>query len=190
MTSNGQIFLIVLLLLFGYLWKLVTEGMFMPSMAEGILELSGTTAILLVFQADDQHEKITDIYVGLVVHHVESCLYASEKIFDFLSDIEVDLKVACDALTAGGYPGKKHAFCLFVSNYGGIMSIPIDPPYCLIYPMSYEKDVEPDHFDTHNNPARTCLCCCICCATLQYMNDNPHYCRAYDGSCPILPHGA
>ena len=70
------------------------------------------------------------------------------------------------------------------------MSIPMGPPDCLIYPISYMKDVEPDHFDTCNNPARTCLHHCICHATLQYMNDDPHYHRAYSGSHLILPHGA
>ena len=68
------------------------------------------------------------------------------------------------------------------------MSVPMDPPYCIIYPMSYVKDVEPDHFNTHNNPARTHLHCCICHATLQYMNADPRYCRAYGGSHLILPH--
>ena len=173
-----------------YLWKLIAEGAFMPFMAEGTLELSRTTAILLVFQVDDQHEKITDVYIGLVVHSVESRLYAPEKIFDFMSDIEVNLKAVHDALKAGGDPGKRHAFCLFVNNYGGVMSIPTDLPYCLVYPMSYVKDVEPDHFDTCNNPAGTCLCHCICCTTLQYMNDDPCHCSAYGGSCVILPRGA
>ena len=173
-----------------YLWKLITEGAFMPSMVKGTLELSGMTAILLVFQADDQHEKITNIYIGLIVRHIESHLYAPEKILDFVSDIEVDLKVAHDTLKAGGDLGKKRTFCLFVNNYGGVMSVPTDPPYCLIYPMSYVKDMEPDHFNTRNNPARTHLCHCICHATLQYMNDDPHYCRAHGGSCLILPRGA
>ena len=76
------------------------------------------------------------------------------------------------------------------NNYGGVMSVPKNPPYCLIYPLSYMKDMELDHFDTHNNPAGTYLHCCICHATLHYMNDNPHYCRAYGGSWLILPHGA
>ena len=172
-----------------YLQKLITEGAFMPSTVKGTLELSRTTAILLVFQADDQHEKITDIYIGLIVHHIKSRLYAPEKILDFMSDIEVNLKVAHDTLKAGGDLGKKHTFCLFVNNYGGIMSVPTDLPYCLVYPMSYVKDMEPDHFNTHNNPAGTCLCCCICHATLQYMNDNPPYCRAYGGGHLILPRG-
>ena len=170
-----------------HLWKLITEGTFMPSAVEGTLELSGMTAILLIFQVDDQHEQITDVYVGLIVYCIKSCLYALEKILDFMSDIEVDLKAAHDALKAGGDLGKRHTFCLFVNNYGGIMSVPMDLPYCLIYPMSYVKDVEPDHFDICHNPTRTHLHCCICHATLQYMNDNPHYCRAYGRSHMILP---
>ena len=149
-----------------YLWKLIAKGAFMPSTVEGTLELSRMTAILLVFPVEDQHEKITDVYKGLVVCHVESHLYAPERILYFMSDIEVDLKVAHDALKVGGDLGKRHAFCLFVNNYGGIMSVPKDPPYCLIYPISYVKDVEPDHFDTHNNPCRRCLHHCICLATL------------------------
>ena len=70
------------------------------------------------------------------------------------------------------------------------MSIPMDVPYCLIYPMSYVKDVELDHFNTHNNPARTCLHHCICHTTLQHMNDNRLHHREYGGSCLILPNGA
>ena len=93
-------------------------------------------------------------------------------------------------LRPGGDPSKRHVFCLFVSNYGGPMSIPMDLPYCLIYPTSYVRDVELDHFDTHNNPAGTHLCHCICCATLQHMNDNPNQHREYAGSHLILPHGA
>ena len=110
-----------------HLWGLIAKGTFM---------LSGTTAILLVFQVDGRHERITDVYVGLVVHRVESHLYTPDQILDFVTDIEVDFKAVCNALKAGGNPSKRHAFCLFVSNYGGAMSIPTDPPYCLIYPMS------------------------------------------------------
>ena len=104
--------------------------------------------------------------------------------------IEVDLKAARDTLKDGGDLGKRCAFCLFVNNYGGTMSIPMDPPYCLIYPMSYTKDVEPDHLDTRNNLAGTHLCHCICHATLQHMNDHPNQCIEYGRSCLILFHRA
>ena len=169
-----------------HLWGLIAENAFMPPTLEGPPELSGTTAILLAFQADGQHERITDVYVRLVICRVESNLYTSDQILDFVVDIEVNLKAVCDALKAGGDPGKRCAFCLFVSNYGDTM----DPSYCLIYPMSYMRDVELDHFDTHNNLAGTHLCHCICCATLQYMNDDPKQHREYSGSHLILPHGA
>ena len=173
-----------------YLQKLIAEGVFMPSTVEHTLELSGMTAILLIFQANDQHKQITNVYIGLIICHIESCLYAPEKILDFMSDIEVNLKEVHDALEAGGYPGRRCACCLFVNKYEGMMLVPMDPPYCLIYPMSYMKDVESDHFNTCNNPARTCLHHCICRATLHYMNDDPHYHRAYSGSHLILPCGA
>ena len=140
--------------------RLIAEGAFMPPMSQGTLELSGTTAILLIFQADDQHEKITNVYIGIKSH-----FYAPDWILDSVSDIEVNLKAARDALKAGGDPGKRCTFCLFVNNYGGTMSIPTDLPYCLIYPTSYMKDVEPDHLNTCNNPAGTHLRRCICCAT-------------------------
>ena len=150
-----------------HLWKLITAGMFMPSMVDGTLELSGMIAILLIFQADDQHEQVTNVYIGLILCCVKSHLYTPEKILDFVSDIEVNLKVARDALKARCDPGKRHAFCLFVNNDGGMMSVPTDLPYCPVYPMSYVKDVELDHFNTRNNPARTHLHHCICHATLQ-----------------------
>ena len=167
-----------------HLRKLITEGTFMPPPSEGTPELSGTTAILLVFQADGQHEKITDVYMGL---RVKSRLYTPDQILDFVRDIEGDLQVAWDALKAGGNPGKRRAFFLFVSNYGGAMSVPMDPPYCLVYPTTYVGDVEPDHFNTHNNLAGTHLHHCICCTMLQFTNDDSDQCRKYSGSHLILP---
>ena len=131
-----------------------------------------------------------DVYKGLMVHLVESCLYTLDQIVDFVANIEDDLKVAHDALKARGDPSKRHTFCLFVSNYGGTMLIPTDLPYCLIYPMSYVRGEELDHFDTHNNLARTHLHHCICCTTLQHMNDNPYQYREYARSHLILPCGA
>ena len=170
-----------------HLQELIAEGVFMPPQSKGSPELRWTTAILLVFQADSQHKEITDVYVGLIVHRVESRLYTPDQILDFIKEIEVDLQAAHDALKAGGDPSKRHAFCLFVTNFGGTMSIPTDPPYFLIYPTCYVRDVDLDHFDTCNNPAGTCLHHCICCATLQFSNDEPKECTNYARSHLILP---
>ena len=128
--------------------------------------------------------------MGLIVHRVESHLYAPDQILDLIKDIEIDLQAAHDALKAGGNPSKRHAFCLFVSNFGGAMSIPTDLPYCLVYPTSYIRDVDLDHFDTHNNLAGMRLCHCVCCTTLQFNNDKPKEHTNYTGSHLILPRGA
>ena len=147
------------------------------------------TTILLVFQADSRHEKITNIYVGLVVHRVELHLYNPNQILDFIKDIEGDLQAAHDTLRVGGDPSKRHAYCLFVGNLSGTMSVPMDPPYCLVYSTSYVKDIEPDHFNTRNSPMGTGLHHCVCCANFQFSNDDPKECTKYVGSHLILPHG-
>ena len=171
------------------LCTLLTEGAFMPPRSERSPKLSGMTAILLVFQADSRHEKITNIYVGLMVHRVNSCLYSPSQIRNFIKDIEDNLKVAHDTLKAGGNSSKRCAYCLFVDNVSGAMSVPTDPPYCLVYPTSYVKGIEPDHFDTHNSPTGMHLHHCVCHATLQFSNDNPKQHTKYVGSCLILPRG-
>ena len=125
--------------------------------------------------------------MGLVVHIVESHLYTPKQILDFVKDIEADLQVVHDTLKAGGDPSKRCTFCLFVDNFSGTMSIPTDPPYCLVYPTSYVKGVELDHFNTHNSPAGTCLHCCICHATLQFSNNDLKEHTNYTRSCLILP---
>ena len=76
-----------------------------------------------------------------------------------------------------------------VSNFRGAMSITTDPPYCFVYPTSYVKDVEPDHFDTHNNPVGTHLCHCVFHATLQHMNTDPNLYKKYSRSHLIMPCG-
>ena len=160
-----------------HLRKLIAEGVFIPPRSEGSPELSRTTAILLVFQADSQHEEIMDVY-----------LYTLDQILDFVKEIEVDLEAVRDALKAGGNPGKRCAFCLFVSNFGGAMAIPTDPPYCLVYPTCYLRDVDPDHFDTCNNLAGTHLHCRICHTALQSMM-NPESASTMPGATSSCPSG-
>ena len=69
------------------------------------------------------------------------------------------------------------------------MSVLTDPPYCLVYPTSYIKVIEPDHFGTHNSPMGMCLHHCICRITLQFSNDDPKECTKYVWSHLLLPHG-
>ena len=97
---------------------------------------------------------------------------------------------ARDALKAGHDPGKRRAYCLFVDNLSSIMSVPMDPPYCLVYPTTYVKGIEPDHFNTQNSPAGMRLHRCVCRATLQFSNTDPKQHTKYAGSHLIVPNGA
>ena len=124
-----------------------------------------------------------------MVCQVESHLYNPDQILDFVKDIEGDLQVVHDTLKTGGDPSKRHAYCLFVDNPSSAMSIPMDPPYCLVYPTSYVKGIEPDHFNTCNSPAGMRLHRCVCHTTLQFSNDDPKQRTKYVRSCLILPHG-
>ena len=159
----------------------------MPPQSNTPPKLSGTTAILLVFQVDNMHERIINIYMELVVHQVDSHLNSPSQINDFIQDIEGNLQAACDALKVWHDPSKRHTYCFFVDNLSSIISIPMDPPYCLVYPTSYVKGIEPDHFDTQNSPTGMRLHHCVCQATLQFSNDDPKQCTKYVGSHLIVP---
>ena len=134
------------------LCTLLSKGTFVPPQSNTSPELSRKMAILLVFQADSKHKKIINVYMGLMVHRVDSFLYSPSQINNCIQDIDIDLWEACDALKAGHNTGKRHTYCLFVDNLSGVMSIPMDPLYCLVYPTTYIKGTEPDHFDTRNSP--------------------------------------
>ena len=157
----------------------LSEGTFAPPHSNMPSELSGMMAILLVFQTDSEHKRIINVYVGLVVHRVDSHLYSPTQINDFIQDIEVNLQEACNALKARHNASKRSAYYLFVDNLSSVMSIPMDPPYCLVYPTTYVKGIEPNHFDT-----------CVCRATLQFSNTDPKQRTKYAGGHLIIPRGA
>ena len=135
------------------LCTLLSEGTFVPPQSNPAPKL---------FQVDSEHKRIINVYVGLVVHQVDCRLYSPNQINNFIQDIDVDLRAVCDTLKAGHDASKRRAYCLFMDNLSGIMFIPTNPPYCLVYPTTYVKGTEPDHFDTHNSPAGMCLHHCMC----------------------------
>ena len=171
------------------LCTLLFEGAFVPPQSNTPPELSRTMAILLVFQADSKHKRNINVYMGLVVCRVDCCLYSPNQINGFIQDIDVDLWEVCDALKAGCDASKRCTYCFFVDNLSSVMSVPTDPPYCLVYPTTYIKGAEPNHFDTQNSPRGMRLHRCVCRATLQVSNTDPQQCTKYTGSRLIIPHG-
>ena len=151
-----------------YFTSLVHENHFQP---EGMTMdvASHTTAILLVFLSDDQHETIKYIHIGLVVHCASCQLYEQKAIPLFIRSIEDDLTKARLKRAAGKDQGKVHSFSMFFGNFGGLMAVPTDPPYCLMYPNIYSNEVPPkdkNHFNVKGGPSRLRTHACICCAML------------------------
>ena len=173
-----------------YLKSLVADNSFQP---EGIKPnaYSNTTAILIVFLSDEEHQGREHVHISLVVYCEGCCLYMQDRILPFVKSIEVDLKKVRDPCTQNKYPGVVHSYSLFIANYGGIMAIPTDPPYCLVHPAVYNDDVEDqNHFNTAASPSEMCTCSCICHALLQHTDKDPVCQRTYEGSCLVIPCGA
>ena len=117
-----------------YLKSLVNDNSFQP---EGVklTAYNSTTAILIVFLFDEEHQGIKHLNISLVVCHEECCFYMQDGILPFVKSIEADLKKAGDRCAQNKDPGGVCSCSLLIANYGGIMAVPTNPPYCLVYPI-------------------------------------------------------
>ena len=105
-------------------------------------DASNTTTILLVFMSDDQLETIKYVHIWLVVCRTSCQLYELRSIPWFTKSIDDDLKKTREKCVASGGSGKAHSFSMFIANFGGLMAVPTDPPFCLMYPNIY-SDTSP-----------------------------------------------
>ena len=84
-----------------------------------------------------------------------------------------------------------HSYSLLIANYGGVMAVPTDSPYFLVYLTMYNTGMEDqNHFNTASSPSGLCTCSCICCTLCQQTDMEPVCQRTYEGSHLIIPHGA
>ena len=122
-----------------YLNSLVSDNCFQP---EGTPSdaVSGSTAILIALLSDEQHMAIQHVHISLVVHGVGCNL--QHGILPFINSIEEDLKKVQEKWDVGKDQGRVHSYAKLVTNFGSIMAIPTDPPYCLVYPMIYSDNVD------------------------------------------------
>ena len=108
------------------------------------------------------------------------------KMGSYPSSIEEDLKKVWDM---GKDPGGV-LLCHASPNFGGIMAVPTDPPYCLVYPMIYSEDVDiknQNHFNTMASPQGLHTHGCICHTLLQHADLTEAHKQKYNGSHPIVP---
>ena len=135
--------------------------------------VSNCTTILVVFLLDDQHEAIQHIHIGLVVHHIGCILYEQKAILPFIHSIEEDLEMARLKWTSGRDLDLACSYAMLVANFGGLMAIPTDPPYCLMYPNTYSDEValeNQNHFNAVGGLPGLCTSSCICHALLQHAD--------------------
>ena len=129
--------------------------------------------------------------IGLVVHHVGCNLYTQDGILPFMKSIEEDLAKVRDRCSHGKDAGGVCSYSLLVANYGGIMAIPTDPPYCLMSPTMYNDGVEDQtHFNMVASPSGMHTHVCMCHSLLQFADKDPKNRRTFEGSCLIVLHGA
>ena len=110
-----------------YLKSLVSDDSFQP---EGTTmdTASNSTAILIVFLLDDQHETIQHIHIGFVVCCISCTLYEQKAILPFIQSIEEDLEKTRLKQASGRDPGLAHSYSMLVTNFGGLMAIPLILP--------------------------------------------------------------
>ena len=155
--------------------------------------VSGSTAILIVFLSDEQHTAIQHVHICLVVCRIGCNLYDQDGILLFINSIEEDLKKARMKWDLGKDPGGVCSYAMLVANFSGIMEVPTDPPYCLVYPVIYSDDVDiknQNHLNTAASPPGLHTHGCICCTLLQYADLMEAHKQKYNGSHLIVPRNA
>ena len=114
-----------------YLKSLVNDNCFQP---EGVKPdaYSSSTAFLIVFLSNEEHECIQHMHIGLVVHCAECNLYRQDRILPFVKSIEADLAKVRDRCTHNKDPDVVHSYTLLVANCGGIIG-PFQLTLCIAW---------------------------------------------------------
>ena len=147
-----------------YLRCLINNNAFKP---DGIVDNQYTCSlvVLLIFLSDNELTAIKHMHIGLIVHCMGSKLAAQDGILPFVESIENDLTEARERQEQGKE---------VIANYGGVMALPMEPPFCLMYPTMYDDNVkDKTHFNTMGCPSGMCTDACMCCSSPQ-----PHWTAA------------
>ena len=170
-----------------YLKSLISDNCFQPE------EMPSDTTILVVFFSDAKHTTIQHIHLSLVVCHISCNLYGQSEILPFIMFIEKDLEKARQRHDEGRDPGRVHSYAMLVTNFSGIMAVPTDPPYCLVYSIVYNDNIatqNQNHFNTAGSPSGVCTHNFMCCALLQHADLTEAHKQKYEGNRFTVPCGA
>ena len=125
---------------FSYFCNLLSNNVFTPPNTQ-LKDMSGTSTLLLVYTTSADLTSIEYVHIGLIVHWAKSPLYKAKSIPVYIKYIEEDSKCISQKLTAKGSAPKVCSYCMFLYNFDGVMATQTDPPYCLVYPITYQSSI-------------------------------------------------
>ena len=155
---------------------------------------SEETAILLLFISNASYTDIEYIHIGLVVIHWGYKVGNQSSIVPYISFIQNQLaETRTWAQTRKSSLPQPCSFCLFIEDYESMMAPPMEPPYCLVYPIHFFSDMPEDlKNQLHTDLFPPGLCCqeCACRHLIHWANLHEKWETIMGGSCFLLPCGA
>ena len=149
---------------------------------------SCSMAILLVFLSDSMLTAIKHVHIGFIVHHMGCELFNQGGILPFINSIESDLKEVRELLAQGKEVSWAWSYSCLMANYRGIITLPTDPPYHLMYPTAYDDHtMNKTHFNTMGCPSGMFTETCVCCSLLHLMDIDSANRQKFKGSCLLVP---
>ena len=159
----------------------VSESRFCPKDASS-MKASKETAILLLFISNASYTDIEYIHIGLVM--IRWCYKVGNQASIVLYILFIQNQLAemhAWAQTRKSSLPQPCSFCLFVEDYKSMMAPPMEPPYCLVYPICFFNDMPADlRNQLHTNLFPPGLCCweCVCHQQIFMRNGRPSWVAA------------
>ena len=171
----------------------VSESHFCPKDASS-MKASEETAILLLFVSNASYTNIEYVHIGLVVIRRGYKVGSQSSIVPYVSFIQNQLvETRVWAQTRKSSLPQPRSFCLFIQDYESMMAPPMEPPYCLVYPICFFNDMPEDlknqlHMDLFP-PGLHCREC-VCRRLIQWANLHKKWETIMGSTHFLLPCGA
>ena len=171
----------------------MSESHFCPKDASS-MKASKETAIVLLFVSNASYTNIEYIHIRLVMIPRGYKVGNQPSIVLYASFIQNQLaEMHARAQTRKSSLPRPHSFCLFVEDYKSMMVPPMEPPYCLVYPIRFFNDTPTDlRNQLHMDLFPPGLCCqeCVCHQLIQWANLHKKWETIMGGSHFLLPRRA
>ena len=158
------------------------------------MKASKETAILLLFMSNASYTDIEYVHIGLVMICWGYKVGDQASIVPYISFIQNQLaEMRAWAQTRKSSLPQPCSFCLFIEYYESMMAAPMEPPYCLVYPIRFFNNTPEDlKNQLHMDLFPLGLCCreCVCHWLIQWANLHEKWETIMGGSRFLLPHGA